>query len=311
MAARMTRVRRKWFAAVLTVVLAAVTVATPRAQETFSLFVRVVDGSGSPISALQPEEVVILEDGIERDIAAVEVVDWPVRLFLLVDNSAVMLQSLGQVREGLRDFVAALPEGISVELVTTSPQPRFIVRMTSDLAEVVAGIATISPDRGQSAFVDSLVEASDRIRDFDQPHFPVVVMLAANGPDPALIGGIDRKFERLVRQTAEQPVIFHFIVWSAPGRAANQVVGSVQTVVGTRLADMSGGRYESLAAASRIATLLPEIGAEVGASHLRQSSQFRVRYMRPPDAQPPQQTIDALILRDCVQGTFTFDGRLP
>jgi len=293
--------------------LAAAALAAPavHAQDLPSLFVRVTDAAGVPVTDLRPEDVVILEDGQERVTVTVEPIDWPVRLTVLVDNSRAMTQPLGQIREGLRGLIDALPDGVEMELLSTAPQPRFMTRLTADHAALLEGVDLIVPDSGSAAFVDGLVEASDRIRDDDRNVFPVVVMVAANGPDPALSGGIDRKFQRLQEQTFARAATYHVVVWTAPGITQGQVSGAVQTIVGTQMTDITGGRYEALAATSRFTTLLPEIGEQIARSHEWQRTQYRVSYLRPADADPPQQGIGANILRPGLQGALSFDGRLP
>ena len=296
---------------VATVVLAAaITGGTAHAQDLSSIFVRLTDGSGTPVSDLRPEEIIVLEDGVDRLTITVEPVDWPVKLTVLIDNSRPMSQPLGQIREGLRGLINALPDLIEMELLTTAPQPRFIVRRTSDHVELLEGVDRIAPDSGSAAFVDGLVEASDRIRDDDDPHFPVVLMLATNGPDSAS-GGVDRKFQRLQEQTFEKPATYHVIVWSGPTSTLGRVTGAVQTIVGTQMTDITGGRYEALAATSRFVTLLPEFGEQIAASHERQRTQYRVSYVRPADADPPQQEISVRLSRPGVSAALSFDGRLP
>ena len=308
----MTRHRTRGTWLVAAVVFAAITGGAARAQDLSSVFVRLTDDLGLPVADLRPEEILVVEDGVQRVTITVEPVDWPVKLTVLVDNSRPMARPLGQIREGLRGLINALPTDVEVELLTTAPQPRFIVRRTGDRAELLDGINLIAPDSGSAAFVDAMVEASDRIRrDDDDRYFPVVLMVATNGPDSALSGGIDRKFERLVRQTIEKPATYHVIVWTASGRTLGQVQGAVQTIVGTRMANMTSGRYEALAATSRFTSLLPEIGEQIASSHARQSTQYRVSYMRPPDAEPPQQSISASVSRLGLSLFLSIDGRMP
>jgi hypothetical protein len=281
------------------------------AQTLPSIFVRLTDGAGAPVSDLRPEEIVVLEDGVERITVTVEPIDWPITLTVLVDNSRSVTRALGQIREGLRGLFNALPGGLEVELLTTAPQPRFLVRRTTDQVALLDGIDLISPDSGAAAFVDALVEASDRIVDNDAPHFPVVLMVATNGPDPSLSGGIDRKFQRLQRQTIDKPATYHVIVWSAPGSTLGQVDGAVQTLVGSQMTTITSGRYEAIVATSRFTTLLPEIGAQIAMSHARQSTQYRVSYLRPAGASPPEQGISAQVTRVGVSALLSFDGRIP
>jgi hypothetical protein len=282
-----------------------------QAQALPTIFARVTDAVGAPIEDLRPDELVVTEDGVQRVTVTVEPVDWPVKLTVLVDNSRAMAQPLGQVREGLRDLLAALPEDLAVELLTTAPQPRFIVRSTTDREALIQGIDRIAPDSGAAAFTDGLLEASNRILDDETLHFPVVLMVATNGPDPAVVGNIDRKYLQLQEQTIERPATYHVIVWTASGATGGRVAGAVQTIVGVQMTELTGGRYEAIAASSRLATLLPEMGAQIAESHRRQSSQYRVSYMRPAGTPPPQDGISANVLRPGALLTLSFDGRLP
>lgn len=215
---RTDRLGHRTSLAILTTALA-ITVAlgvTLRAQDSLTIFIKLFDrATGEPVTDVRPDEITILEDDEGRETVAVEPIDWPVKLHILVDNSARIRSSLERIRQGLRELVEALPEGMAVEIVSTAPQPRFAVRMTSDLAEAREGIDRIVPDSGASAFVDALVETSDRIRDDDDPYFLVVLMVAGNGTDPS--GGVDRKLRRLQVQTIEQPVTNHFIIITLDG----------------------------------------------------------------------------------------------
>lgn len=308
--------RAHWFGGGAAAVVVALTTLTcgasaASAQDLPTFFARVIDDTGAPVGDLRPDEVVVTEDGVERVTVTVERVDWPVKLTVLVDNSRAMAQPLGQIREGLRELFAALPDDVAIELVTTAPQPRFIVRSTTDRAALDEGIDRISPDSGAAAFTDGLLEASGRALDDDTPHFPVVLMVASNGPDPAVVGNIDRKFVQLQEQSFERPITYHVVVWEAAGTTGGRVTGGVQTIVGVQMTQLTGGSYEALAASSRFATLLPEIGVRIAEAHERQSSQYRVSYMRPAGEPPPQEGIFADILRPNTSVTLSLDGRLP
>jgi len=250
----------------------------------------------------------VLEDDQPRETVSVEPVFWPTRLYLLVDNSRAITQSLTRIREGLRGLVQALPaEGVEIELVSIAPQPRRIVRMTADFEEVLEGIDLIAPDSGALAFVDSLVEASDRIDDDDSPHFPVVLIVAGNGNDPT--GGMDRKLRRLQEQAFEQPVTHHFVIWSSGGLSAASA--GVQSGVADSLSQMTGGRYEAIAAIERLESLLPEIGAQIATSYQNQQGQIRVTYTRPRGVDPPQQGFSSTVSRSGVGALLSLDGHMP
>ena len=280
------------------------------AQEELTAFLKLFDvTTGAAVTDVRPEEITITEDNEPRETLTVEPVDWPVKLYILVDNSSTMRPSLERVRQGVRALVEGLPEGMAVEIVTTAPQPRRVTRMTTDRAEQLKGADLLIPDSGASAFVDAMVEASDRIRDDDEPHFPVVLIVAANGGDPS--GGMDRKLRRLQEQTIEQPVTNHFIILTIPGQAFRGGGGEIQTGVATQLSQLTGGRHEAIAAPERLSTLLPEIGVQIATSQENQRNQVRVTYERPRGAEPPQEGIGASVSRSGVGAILTFDGRMP
>jgi len=307
--------RRHSTSAALVLLLVCLAGTASRAQEVESVFLWVVDGAGFPVLDLRPEEVEIQEDGDSRFTVALEPVNWPMKLHVLLDNSTHMVPALGQLREGLRQLIETLPQGIEVELVTMSPQPRIVVPMTADRDALLEGVGRIVPDTGTySAFVDALVEASDRIVEDTSPHFATVLVIAGNSNDPSVAGGYERKVDRLIEQTNARPATYHVAVWMdrsqrGPG-GGGVVAGAVQTLVGTEIARITGGFYETIAVSSRIATLLPELGERIAVSHARQSTQYRVTYQRPADAGSPQ-GIRASLFRLNVQGFLSFDGRMP
>lgn len=292
-----------------TLALALVTFAGARlhAQEELVLFLKVFDvTTGMPVTDLRPEEVTILEDDQPRETVSVEAADWPMKVTILLDNSRPVAPQLPNIRDGLRGLIEALPDDVQVAIVTTAPQPRFVVRMTGDRAEALEGIDRIAPDSGASAFVDALIEASDRIRE-DDPAFATIVMLAADGADPS--GGMDRKLERLQRQTIEQSVINHFVIWTTGG--VGSASNGVQTGVANSLSQITGGRYESLAAVERMATILPEIGQQIARSVENMRGQVKVTYERPRGVDPPQRGFSSTVSRSGVGAILTLKGTMP
>ena len=295
----------RWALDIVVVAGLALSSAAPvQAQTSEILFMAALDARGAAVTDLGVEEFVVFEDDAERKVASVELVSLPVKLALLVDNSATASPGLSDVREGLRELVALLPDDMEVSLVTTSPQPRIVVRLTSDKAELSAGIDLISPDSGSGAFVDAISEAMNRFVDDDDAFIPTLLVIAANGPDTA--SGLDRKFGGIQDDLQTRPTIAHVIVLSAARSG-----GEVQTTVGTTIADVTGGRYEALASPSRFRTLLPEFAEQIGVSHERQRAQYRITYIRPAGAEPPTQGIGAETRRPGLQGILSLDGRMP
>jgi hypothetical protein len=111
------------------------------------------------------------------------------------------------------------------------------------------------------------------------------------GSDSAIIRVLDRDYTKLQQTIFNHGVTTHIIVMTGGmggANAASNTSGGPQTEIGVRLTKLSGGRYESIGAATRLATLLPELGKQIAASAARQSHQYRITYERPanPKAQP-------------------------
>jgi hypothetical protein len=89
------------------------------------------------------------------------------------------------------------------------------------------------------------------------------------------------------------------------------VAGALQTEVGLAVTKLSGGRYENIAAATRLVTLLPEFAKQIGVSQLRQTHEYRITYQR-DSKQPPQRISAALSkLRIGLQAQLSIDGHMP
>ena len=121
---------------------------TLHAQPPFRFFASVVDGNGEPVSGLTPDDFTARENGVETKVLEVEPIDWPVKVTILVDNGLGTGRLLGMIRSGLKGLLTALPDGIEISLLTTSPQPRFVRGPTTDRKALLEGVDRIAPDEG-------------------------------------------------------------------------------------------------------------------------------------------------------------------
>jgi hypothetical protein len=288
--------------------VAAMTAIELHAQNTLTFFASVVDDKGAPIATLTPEDLKVAENGVEGKIVKIEPIDWPVKVQLLIDNGTGMDQALVQIRNGVKGFVEALPDGIEMSLITTAPQPRFIVRPTMDKQAVIQGADRIAPDSGAPRFVEALNEAAARIDKEKGNYFPVVVIVGSTTADGSSF--VERDVQRMLQRFSDRAATVHVVMLSTGAQSVRSVAGANQTAVGDAAAKTTGGRYDNIAAATRIATLLPEIGAQVAKSHTRQSHQFRITFQRPNGASGLLGQVGAAT-RAGLTPSLTINGRLP
>jgi hypothetical protein len=258
--------------------IAGVAGVTARAQQQFVLFLSLLDKDGNAPASLTPEQLTITEAGSEATVLRVEKIEWPIKLQVLVDNGIGLgSENLIHLLKGLREMMKALPQEVEVALYTTAPQPRPIVRPTTDRVQLLQGVDRIAPDTGAGRYVESLNEATQRIERDKSNYFPVIVSVATTAGDTNVM---ERDVEQLWKRLQQRPTTVHTVILSG-ARSERSFTGANQTQVGLAVKDLTHGRYDNIAAPSRLATLLPEIGAQVAESHRRQSRQFRLTVERP------------------------------
>src|SRR5262245_54539010 len=128
-----------------------------RAQQQFQIYASVADVSGKALTALEPADLKVMEDGQEAKVVKAEPVNWPVKVQLLIDNGIGLgAGNIQTMKDGIKALIETLPDNLEVTIVTTAPQPRFLVRATTDKAMMVEGLSRLAPDSGAGRFVESL-----------------------------------------------------------------------------------------------------------------------------------------------------------
>ncbi len=199
--------------------LACVTAASLGAQNTIVFFASVVDDKAVPVATLAPDDLKVVENGAEGKITKVEPIDWPIKVQLLIDNGVGMDAALVQIRNGIKGFVEAMPDGIEMSLYTTAPQPRNIVRPTMDKKLMVQGADRIAPDSGAPRFIEALNEAASRIDKEKGNYFPVVVILGSMSAEGSSFN--ERDVQRMLQRFAERSTV-HVIMLSTGSQSATR-----------------------------------------------------------------------------------------
>ena len=278
-----------------------------RAQQQVQLYASVADVTGKPVATLEPADLKVLEGGVEAKIVKVEPVSWPVKVQLLVDNGIGLGgQNIQSLKDGIKGLIEALPENLEVTIVTTAPQPRFLVRPTMDKAMMIEGLSRLAPDGGAGRFVESMNEATQRIEKDKTDHFPVIISSATSSGDANVL---ERDVKRIFERIEKRPTTVHVVLLNSTTGSATG--GANQTQVGLAVTQATRGRYESIAVPTRLATLLPELGKQVAASHEKQSHQFKITVERPAGKSGELGQLSAGGRSGLVLQGLSTDGRLP
>ncbi len=267
------------------------------------LFLSVTDASGEPVTDMAAEELRVQWDGEDCETLDVEPINWPVRITVFVDNGEDSRAALQDMREGLKLFVDAIPEEVEVALATIAGRPQFVTRHTSDREELARGIDLIVPDTGVAGrFRDALIEEAARLDDDEErQYFPVIVMVANDGPEGSTTQ--QQAYDEMVERMIAASATVHTRMFSngGPGR---------QVAVAMNLREATGGSYETLAVSTGFRRMLPELGQDIARKHRLVSTQYRVTYA-PPDGISNPSAMGISTSRQGVNLVPTLDGNLP
>jgi hypothetical protein len=247
------------------------------AQRQLRLLVTVSDPGGAAVRTVDSKDVRITEDGADATVTKVEPVERVPKVQILIDNGlGFPNQSIGDLRKGVVMLLEALPPDIEITLVTTAPQPRFLERATKDRQRLLDAVNRLAPDSGAGRFVESLAEATERIeRDTQQDAGYVIVSMGTSSGDTNVR---DRDIKQIQERVLKYGAVVHVVLLNSVGRSSG---GAIQGDLGQAVAKMSGGRFENIAVANRVVTLLPEIGSEMAKALGAGSRVLRVYVERP------------------------------
>jgi len=283
------------------------------AQRQFQFFAHFSDAAGKPLAGVKETDIQVQEDNVPGKVLKVEPIDWPVKVAILVDNGTGSAERLTHTREGVRGLIQALPAGVEISLQTTAPQPRFLVKPTTDKGAALQGIDLLTPDSGAGRFVEGLQEATTR---FDKERadkekgnfFPVIIIVGSLTAEGSAIR--DRDVQKMFQQLGTRAMTTHIVMVGATNNSGTtNVSNAIQ--IGINAGKLTGGRYESIAATTRLQTLLPEIGTQVAQAHERQRNQYRVTFERPEGKSGPQVGGIGLAGEKQMVVKLSLDGHMP
>lgn len=239
-----------------------VTAAPVSAQQQFQVRARVTDATGAPVATATPETFRVAEDGVDATVLSVAPVTAALKMQILIDNgNGIPSESLGVLRNSVRSLIEQLPEDAEVTLVTTAPQPRFLVRATKDRQAQLQGIDRLAPDGTTGHFAASLAEALERVERDKSEHQPVIVSIATTAGD-ANVSERDRS--DITRRLRSRPMTVHVVLIAA--KAITLTGGVAQTELGTAVTKATGGRYEYINSITNLEARLTEFSRATAAS---------------------------------------------
>jgi hypothetical protein len=268
--------------AVLIVILCVSALLLPlSAQQTGAFLVALTTSDGQPLPSISPADLAVQEAGQPAKVVKIEPKSFPVRITLALENSRGLADALPQLRAGAKGFVTALPAGVEVTLVSTAPQPRVVVKSTTDKEAVIKAVDRLAPESTSGRFIEALTEQIDRW-DKDKErglYTPILVIMGSTiGEEVVRDNWVKEAMGKLDKLAG---VTVHALMYNAPITSTGST-GESQVRLAEEAVQRTRGRYELFSAPQRIATLLPEIGADIAKTQV--ASQYLVTIERPAGA---------------------------
>jgi len=315
------------FLLTLTVVVAIWGTSTILAQgpATIEFVVSALDKSGNPVTDLKPEEVLFSEKAGKGKIVKFEPFALPVKVTIGVDNGSdidskgnpvpTSALAIGNYRNGLKGFVEAFPEGTEMTLITTSPQPRMVVKPTTDRAAILRGLTGFAPEGERPRFTDTLVEYSQRLEKETKDskfkmYVPIMLMVSTAANESSSYQ--PSEVQKAVNFLAQRRVKLYVTVnstRSGDATATADLNNNRQAIISIPATKAMNGRFETLAIFNRLDTLLPEMGTELAAYAKRLTTQYMVTVQRPGTG--PVEGVAIEIAREGLTGSVSLDGYFP
>jgi hypothetical protein len=281
-------------------------------QEQFAIYLFAVDQKGSPVLELKTTDISIKEDAGPSTIVSIRRFGWPLKVTVLVDNGPRTGDALVHYRTGLKKFFAGLPPNVPVSLIATAPNPRWLIRETTDKVQIEKGVNLITTDEGLGRFSDSLIEYAERLDDaFSRvsteqlpPYLPVLVSIATTHQDGS---NVQRDSNLKMITSLRKHRVWTNMIMVSPSRSLTQPGGlpvveydegqnaeiakTVQEVTRGRYVPMTGSGTSALSS-----TILPQLAQEIALRYIRQMAQHRIVMERPAGASGPMKNFALTLL---------------
>ena len=286
-----------------------------QAGTTFQFIVAATNAAGDPVADLKPEDVIMSEKAGPAKVAKIEPYALPVKVTIAVDNGLDSGQALSNYRAGLKGFVEAFPADTEMTIITTSPQPRMVVKESTDRAAILRGVNGFAPESGRPRFTDALVEYGRRLEaEIKDPKFklyvPILLMVSTASNETASYqpAEVDRALRFLVARRVMLYVTINS-TRSGEATATADLNTNRQAMIAVPMTKDLNGRFEAIAIFNRLDTLLPDMGRELAAYAKRLSTQYLVTVNRAGSG--PIEALSIELAREGLRGAVSPDGYIP
>ena len=252
-------------------------------QDEKILYLTALDAKGNSVADLKTADVLIREDGQDREVVNVKISTQPLQIVMLADTTkeagatgmmtrqdtvAGAAELIRDIRVALtafsRDILAANPES-KIELMEFGQAAVPVTKLTSNLADIEKGINRLFPKpNADSVLLEAIMDASKTLEKAKATR-PVITVLNIEPSNELSIPTPAKMVAELEKSHAQ--------LWAVSLQKTQATHQSRGVVLGT-LTKNTGGRRESIAGQQALETLFKQYAANM-------LGQYEVTYRRP------------------------------
>lgn len=267
---------RRSIPSLVAVVILLVGVQRLHAQQQAQFLMPMFDDKGAPVKTFAPSDLTVFEDGKEVKVLKVEPKVSPMNVTLALDNGRGMNDVLVHVKEAARSFIDAIPPGVDVALMTTAPQPRYVVKATKDRQPLLKAVGSIAPEQSAGGrTIEAIRDVSDSWKKMKVGESSLVLVVLGSTFSPEFIAKAD--LEDTYRQVAAARGVVHSVIF----KPSNANEGDAQLETAERLSQNTRGRFETIGSYLQL-TVLEEIAKDLAKA--ASGGQFLITIERPAGA---------------------------
>jgi Ca-activated chloride channel homolog len=260
----------------LAILLAAHPIIASEPTEDRSIYTSVLDEDGAPVAALTPEDFVVRENGVEREVLDVRRASDPLQIAVLVDTSEAVRPHVNDLRIGLRAFLTAIQGSQELAFYEFGERPALIADYTRDQARQTAAVGELFARSGTGAYLlDAIVQAARDLRKREGRR-PVIVVITTEGPEFS-----DRYHQAVLDEVRKTGATLHSFIFDQPSTPLFDSGRWEREFTLAKGAKETGGRREYLLTSMALGDRLRELSAEL-------RNQYQIVYSRPESLIAPE-----------------------
>lgn len=241
-----------------------------------AMYVSVVDAKGAPAENIGPNDLIIKEDNVTREVLRVTPATDPIHIALLIDTSQAAQSFIRDYRQAVPAFLdVVLGEESSgenqVALIGIGERPTILTDYTSTRPPLTAGVNRLfSIPQSGTYLLDAIMEVGQGLQKRGAER---AVMVAITSEGPELSNG---NYRQVLDRLKTSGATLHVLTVGTPSNMAED--RTLTLSLGTK---NSGGRYDTVLIPSGLTVRLKDVAREI-------VGQYRVTYARPDSLIPPE-----------------------